>query len=216
MRTYRIHTDRLVIRCWEPADAPLLKEAVDASLDHLRPWLPWAWHDPQTVEEKVELLRLFRGKYDLDQDYILAIFDREESTVLGGTGLHTRLGKNEREIGYWVRSDRANQGIISEAVSALVHVGFAYEGLARLQIHCDVNNHASAAIPRKLGFVHEGTLRGKNSPGEDSQHDVMIWGMLRDEFERTPPAVTDLRVFDVLGNALLPDGGSDMSGEDEG
>ena len=210
MRTYRIHTDRLVIRCWEPGDAPLLKEAVDISLDHLRPWLPWAWHEPQTLEEKIALLRMFRGKYDLDQDYILAIFDREESVVLGGTGLHTRLGKNEREIGYWVRSDRANQGIITEAVTALVRVGFEYEGLSRLEIHCDPDNHASAAIPRKLGFVHEGTLRQRVLPGDDRQRDVMIWAMLLEEYSGTPSAAAEVQVFDVLGNALVP--GADSTG----
>jgi hypothetical protein len=39
---YRIHTQRMVIRCWHPQDAPLLKEAIDQNLDHLRPWIPWA------------------------------------------------------------------------------------------------------------------------------------------------------------------------------
>lgn len=37
---YRIVTPRLVIRCWNPPDAPLLKAAIDASLDHLRAWMP--------------------------------------------------------------------------------------------------------------------------------------------------------------------------------
>ena len=47
---YRIVTPRLVIRCWDPRDAQLAKEAIDSSLDHLRPWLPWAHHEPQTIE----------------------------------------------------------------------------------------------------------------------------------------------------------------------
>ena len=38
---YRIETERLVLRCYDPEDAPLLKDAVDRSLDHLRPWMPW-------------------------------------------------------------------------------------------------------------------------------------------------------------------------------
>ena len=28
---YRIHTQRLVLRCWQPTDAPLLKAAIDAT-----------------------------------------------------------------------------------------------------------------------------------------------------------------------------------------
>ena len=43
---YRIHTQRLVLRCWQPTDAPLLKAAIDANLEHLRPWLPWAQYEP--------------------------------------------------------------------------------------------------------------------------------------------------------------------------
>src|SRR5439155_22043403 len=62
---YRIETERLVIRCWEPQDAPLLKEAIDSSLDHLRPWMPWAREEPQSLAQKVELLRHFRGRFDL-------------------------------------------------------------------------------------------------------------------------------------------------------
>jgi hypothetical protein len=66
---YRVHTPRLVIRCWEPADAPLLKAALDASREHLRPWMPWAADGPQRLEAQVSLLRHFRGQFDLDQDY---------------------------------------------------------------------------------------------------------------------------------------------------
>ena len=72
---YRIVTPRLIVRCWEPRDAPLLKEAIDSSLDHLRPWMPWARHEPQTLAEKVELLREFRGQFDLGANSVYAIFD---------------------------------------------------------------------------------------------------------------------------------------------
>ena len=80
---YRIVTERLVLRCWEPRDAAALKEAVDASLDHLRPWMPWAENEPQTIEEKVELIRGFRGLFDTDEDYVYGIFSRDESEVCG-------------------------------------------------------------------------------------------------------------------------------------
>ncbi len=42
----RIHTRKLVLRCWNPTDAPLLKAAIDESLDELRPWMPWARNEP--------------------------------------------------------------------------------------------------------------------------------------------------------------------------
>jgi hypothetical protein len=47
----------MVIRCWQPANTPLLKEAIDASLDHLHPWLPWVENEPEPVAAKVQRLR---------------------------------------------------------------------------------------------------------------------------------------------------------------
>jgi len=49
---YKIQTPRLVIRCWQPGDAAAMKEALDTSLEHIRPWLPFAKDEPQTLSKK--------------------------------------------------------------------------------------------------------------------------------------------------------------------
>ena len=51
--------------------------------------MPWAHDEPQSLDEKVALLRLFRGNFDLGQDFVYGVFSADESEVLGGTGLHT-------------------------------------------------------------------------------------------------------------------------------
>ena len=66
---YRINTPRLVLRCWDPADATLLSTAISESLDHLRPWMPWVQEEPQPIDARVNRLRRFRGDFDLDRDY---------------------------------------------------------------------------------------------------------------------------------------------------
>src|SRR6476659_9682252 len=141
---YRIVTPRLVVRCWEPRDAPLLKEAIDSSLDHLRPWMPWAKHEPQTLAEKVELLREFRGQFDLGADSVYAIFDSGDQRVLGGSGLHPRIGPGALEIGYWIRADAVGRGYATESTAALNRVAFEVAGVERVEIHCAAENHASA------------------------------------------------------------------------
>src|SRR5262249_8657453 len=95
---YRIHPNRVVLRGWQPTDAPLLKAAIEASLEHLRPWMLWAQHEPEDLHSKIERLRRCRGEFDLGQDFIYGIFNRAETEVLGGTGLHTRVGAGAREI----------------------------------------------------------------------------------------------------------------------
>jgi RimJ/RimL family protein N-acetyltransferase len=54
---YRVRTRRLVLRCWEPADAEALNAAIDASLEHLRPWMPWANDEPADLQARIERLR---------------------------------------------------------------------------------------------------------------------------------------------------------------
>jgi len=166
---YRIETARVVARCWQPTDAAALKEALDPSVEHLRPWLPWAYEEPKPLAEKVELLRSFRGLFDLDQDHIYGIFERDESRVLGGTGLHTRLTDDAREIGYWIRQDAEGHGYITETVSALARVGFELVGLSRIEIRCHPDNHRSAAVPRRLGFRHVETVDDTDGEGGDVQ-----------------------------------------------
>jgi len=199
---YRIETERLVVRCYQPSDAKLLAESVTESIEHLKPWMPWAHSEPTPFEEKVKGVKRFRGRFDLNEDYIYGIFNMKETKLLGGTGLHTRLGDNDLEIGYWIHKDHVNQGLVTESTAALVKVGFEIIHIHRIEIHCDPRNLASAAIPRKLGFTHEGTLRAK-TPFLDRWSDSMIWGLLDTEYPNSPSVQAQIKVFDANGNILL-------------
>lgn len=200
---YEIHGLDLVLRCWQPADAPLLKEAVDSSLDHLRPWMPWTAHEPQTIDEKVDLLRGFRGKYDLGIDFVLGIFDADQSRVLGGTGLHPRGGPNSLEIGYWVRADSLRQGVATRVVTLLARTAFHRCRVDRLDITVAPDNDASLAIPRRLGFTeHEelGTCAVADVDG--SPRPAVVFTMEPDAFDRSTMARCDVRWLDAAAREL--------------
>jgi RimJ/RimL family protein N-acetyltransferase len=182
-----------VIRCWDPRDAPLLKEAIDSSLGHLLPWMPWARNEPQTLAEKVELLREFRGQFDLGSDAIYAIFDAAEQRVLGGTGLHPRIGPGGLEIGYWIRADAVGQGFATEATAAMTRIAFELADIERVEIRCAPANRPSAAIPPKLGY----TLR---ETGEE-----LVFAMERGDFPASPSAAARLAAYDVVGTLLVDD-----------
>ncbi|MEJ2599863.1 MAG: GNAT family protein [Anaerolineales bacterium] len=200
---YRIETLRLVIRCWQPEDGALAKAAIDDNLDHLRPWMPWALDEPTSLEEKVNLMRRFRARFDLDQDYTFGILAADEQRVLGGCGLHTRLGPNAYEIGYWIHKDYVNQGLATEAAAALTRVAFEVGKVGRIEIHVSVGNHASAAVPPKLGYRLEGTL-GRRIVGSDGElHDMMVWTLFSDEYPSSPAAKAEIRAYDVNGKRLL-------------
>ena len=201
---YRIVTKRMVIRCWHPADAMLLKEALDASLDHLRPWMPWAHEEPEDIEKKINKLRTFRGRFDLGESFVYAVFNRDETQVLGGTGLHTRIGEGALEIGYWIRASHINKGLATESSASLTKVAFEVHKVDRVEIHCDLQNLRSAAVPRKLGFSHEATLRKRAPHPGENLRDVMIWTLFASDYPSSPSASAEIEAFDVIGRKILP------------
>jgi RimJ/RimL family protein N-acetyltransferase len=199
-KTYRIETERLVIRCYAPEDAPLLHEAITRSLDHLRPWLPWVQQEPKELRSRIGLIRMFRGQFDLGMDYAFGIFDRAEKELIGSTGLHTRIGKNDREIGYWIDIGHINQGYATEAVSALIRIGFDVEGLSRIEIRCTPENLRSQHVPEKLGFRMEGIIKRNLY---ENIVDTMIWVLERQDYELSPARHTPIRAFDLAGSPIL-------------
>jgi RimJ/RimL family protein N-acetyltransferase len=199
---YKIQTRRLVLRCWMPEDVYLLKQAIDESTDHLKPWMPWAHNEPEDLQKKVERIRYWRGQFDLGHDFVYGIFSQDESRVLGGTGLHTRQGEGSREIGYWIHKDYINIGLATEVASALTRVAFEIDKVRRVEIHCQPDNVRSAAVPRKLGFTHEATLK-KRYPFLDHMRDTMIWTLFKEDYPRTPSHLAEIEAFDVIGRKIL-------------
>ena len=194
-----------MIRCYEPEDAPLLKAAVDSSIEHLLPWMPWARFEPQSVAEKVELLRSFRGQFDLDQNYIYGIFSPDETEQLGGSGFHPRAndGDGSLEIGYWVAVGAIGRGIATEVTAVLTRAGFEVAGLDRIDIQVEPTNDRSLAIPRKLGFTQEGLFRRRlEAHGSEPRRDSVVFSMLREELEGSACMQYDYAAYDVNGEPL--------------
>jgi RimJ/RimL family protein N-acetyltransferase len=141
----------VVLRRYRGDELPALAEAVTTSLDHLRPWMPWAAVEPLGLSLTDFIARSVE-QFDRAENFHYAIWDDEASALVGGAGLHPRLGPGRIEIGYWVRVGWLRQGIASAAGAALTSAALAMDGIEEVHIHCDQANMASAAVPLRLGF----------------------------------------------------------------
>jgi len=199
---YSIRTARLLLRCYEPTDAAELLTETAANREHLAPWLPWA-REEQTLEEKVDLVRMFRGNFDLGTEFVYGAFEPGTGTLVGGGGLHPRAGPNGLEIGYWIVERRVRQGLATEMAAALVRVGFEVMKTGYIEIRCDPANTVSHRIPEKLGFQHEGRLRGRIPWPGDTMRDAEVYSLLSSEYEGSPAADFAIEAFDVLNRPLI-------------
>ncbi len=186
-----------------PEDAALFKQAIDESLDHLRPWMSWARREPQDIEQKIARLRHLRSLFDTGRDFVYGIFNPEETKLVGASGLYTEVGQGAREIAYWIHKDFINQGMATETAASLVRVAFEIDHVERVEIHCDPKNMRSAAIPQKLGFFHEATLRARAPSVEGPLRDAMIWSMFADQYRSSPARDAVIRAFDAMGRPIV-------------
>jgi RimJ/RimL family protein N-acetyltransferase len=114
--------------------------------------------------------------------YIYSVLTADHGTLVGEIGLHRRSGDGSIEIGYWIAGAHSRRGFGTSAAGAVTGVALALPGVRRVEIHCDVANTASAAIPRKLGYrLDRVEVRQPEAPGESGQ--LMIWVQERAERE---------------------------------
>ena len=113
--------------------------------------MPWALEEPQPLEEKVQLLGRFRGASISARTSCTGSSPADETEVIGGTGLHTRVGEGAFEIGYWIRESQVRAGFATESTAAVTRVGFEVCGVDRIEIR-GPGNEPSVAVPRRLGF----------------------------------------------------------------
>jgi ribosomal-protein-serine acetyltransferase len=180
-----VPAERLVVRRWRVEDVPRLHAAVIESIDHLRPWMPWIAKEPLTLAQRAELVAGWAPLWDAG-DRMCGMFAGAE--VVGGCGLHERIGPGGQEIGYWVRLGYTGRGYATAAARALVDMAFALPLVTHLEIHHDVANPASGRVPEKLGFVHvRDDASPIEAPGETGTQ--RIWRLERSDWPaRSRPA----------------------------
>jgi RimJ/RimL family protein N-acetyltransferase len=180
-----MRTARLVIRRWTPADAPLLKAAIDANLEHLRAWMPWAHAEPSAVEVIAERLTRVEADHASGRDWTVAIFDRDDRELVGGAGLHARRAPGTLEIGYWVAAEAEGKGYVTEAVEALTSAAFDMLGADRVEIRCDERNVRSSAVARRAGYRLEQSIEGDPVGLAGAVRTTMVWAISAKDWRGT-------------------------------
>jgi RimJ/RimL family protein N-acetyltransferase len=152
-----------VLRSWMPGDGAALREAAVSSYEHLKATMPWADAE-QTVHQAEHLVRAMRARWLLREDFAIALWNADETRVLGGSGLHLREGPlhtGQAEIGMWIRASEAGAGLGTRVLKAVVDWAFTAWPFERLSWKCNATNVASQRVAQKAGFTFEGVIRGE-------------------------------------------------------
>ena len=163
--TKHLETDRLVLRPFAAEDAAAMY-ANWASDSEVTKFLTWPTHG--SVEISAMVLADWISYYEEENFYQWAIVPKELGQPIGSIGV---VGQKDDlacvEIGYCIGRNWWHQGIVTEALQAVVDFFFREVGANRVEAKHDVNNPNSGAVMRKCGMTFEGTLRqaGQNNQG---------------------------------------------------
>jgi ribosomal-protein-alanine N-acetyltransferase len=117
-------------------------------------------------------------------EYILAITPEGEDTMIGEVILRdVERDHGKANLVYWLSKKYRRQGLVSEAVKAIMDFSFTTLKLRRLEITAFAENRASNNLATKLGFKYEGTQRkGTRAESTGKVHDDNLYSILDYEY----------------------------------
>lgn len=119
-------------------------------------YLSWGpMHSPDEAKKAIRYIFYPRLKRELPVGY--AIVDTKNKQMIGTIDFHTKSTKgNGAELGFVLHRDYWNQGIMTQAVIAMIELGFTYLNYDKIVVKHLVENKASAAVIKKTGFRFTG------------------------------------------------------------
>ncbi|MEQ1946583.1 MAG: GNAT family protein [Bryobacteraceae bacterium] len=173
--------DGFELRLLEERHAEEMFAVVDRERMHLRTWLAWV-DATRTPDDSLAFIRSSLEQFAGNRGFAAGIW---KGPLFAGTvGTHTIDWLNRKvEIGYWLAREFEGRGLVTDACRAMVTHLFDALDLHRVEIRCAVANAKSAAVPKRLGFAQEATLREAHFVNGEC-HDLMIFGMLQRDWKR--------------------------------
>lgn len=181
LRPPTLSTERLVLRELRPTDAAAVAAgAGDGRVAQHLIQVPSPY--PIALARRWVLHRI--EWWEMGRGVTLAVTRSDEpDTLLGTVSLRRYVRDRRAELGYWLAAPAWGHGFATEAARAAVDFGFRALGLARIYAQVIAGNRASLHVLDKLGMVNEGVKRQHIQKGHQL-HDVVLYGLLREEWSR--------------------------------
>jgi 8-oxo-dGTP diphosphatase len=172
-------TERLSLRPPAPSDAEAIHRLVNAwPVVRMLSRLPYPYPRALTDEWIASTIEQRR----LGQAYHLAITGQEEGRemVIGCVGLRLDAGARTGHLGYWVGERFWGHGVAREAAGRVVRWAFANLSIDRIEAHVSIDNPASAAVLRHIGFREIAETR-EHFLARDAEAAVAVFEARRDD-----------------------------------
>ncbi|NKQ53783.1 GNAT family N-acetyltransferase [Amycolatopsis sp. K13G38] len=160
------------LRRWRRGDARTVHRVVNASLDHLAPFMPWAVGGYSRADA-ADFIRSSDEEWRAGKAFSYAVLGAR-GEVIGSCGLMRRIAEGGLEIGYWLAREHTGRGIATRAARLLTDEAFRI-GARHVEIHHDPANIRSGLIPERLGYTRIGTMPATQPGGSAGTGKLVVW-----------------------------------------
>lgn len=149
--------ENIELRLLKMEDASVLFNVVRANKEYLGKWLAWV-NDDKSVADTEKYIEESLERFEKNEGIDFQIWQGEK--MIGGIGVYPFNNVHKKtSLGYWLREESQNHGIMTDSLKKVLDYLFKELGLNRVEISCAVENKKSSALPKKLGFTFEGIKR---------------------------------------------------------
>lgn len=173
--------DELSLRLVEMRDAKRIFELTDQSREYLKEWLPWLDYTLK-VEDTEDFIKMGRTNFVESKSMNTVILYKEEIAGLAGFNEISNSNKTAK-IGYWLGQGYQGHGIMTRVAKTLTDYAIDTLKMNKVEIRVATENTKSRAIPERLGFTEEGTIR-RAEWLYDRYVDHVVYGVLAEEWNK--------------------------------
>ena len=178
--TVTIETDRLILRRFAKDDASCMFNNWANDIDVCK-YMRWTPH--KSEEESRQILTGWLDSYNKETFYQWAITLKKMNVPVGAISLSVvNEFDNCGEVGYCIGKKYWGQGIVTEALKAVLGFAFTAIGFNRIEACHSAKNAASGRVMQKAGMTFEGMARQKYrsiSGYEDSN----MYSIIKEDFD---------------------------------
>jgi RimJ/RimL family protein N-acetyltransferase len=171
----------LLISIYENGDGEEFFHLIQSNYNHLQEEL-CEIHTLKTIDDAEAYIRYKRAAWISRERLVPKIVEKSSGRMIGQLWIEPKWERMIFEIGYFIAEGAQGQGYITEAVNQIVHFLFRELGANRMEIHTKATNAKSIAVAERCGFTREAYLRERGRTNQGEVVDMLIFGLLRDEF----------------------------------
>ncbi len=178
--TQVIHTERLTLRPFTPADAEAMFRNWANDPDVTK-FLTWAPHGSVNVTNV--LLKSWCEEYKKPDRYNWVI--EYQGEPIGGIDVVRLNTRSEwAELGYCMGTEWWNKGLMTEAAQAVIRYLFCEVGVHRIVIEHATENPGSGRVAQKCGLTLEGVKRDYFKKYDGAFLDIAQYAILQEEWQK--------------------------------